>query len=77
MSTGTCTHSGWTTRAQARVREATTVQLQPQHLLAGRLPVVTVGEELEVAPVLYLSEVDDPGVFLHVADLVGPARDQP
>lgn len=55
----TCAHEGWTTRAQARVREVTTVQLQPQHLRAGRLPVVAVGEELEVAPVLYLTELDD------------------
>jgi hypothetical protein len=59
VSTDACAHPGWTTRAQARVRELTTVQLQPQHLRAGRLPVVAVGEELEVAPVLYLSEIDD------------------
>ncbi len=60
MTAGACTHPAWTTRTQARIREVTTVQLQPQHLRAGRLPVVAVGERLEVAPVLYLSEVDDP-----------------
>ena len=59
MSADACTHAGWTTRTQARVREVTTVQLQPQHLRAGRLPVVGVGESLEVAPVLYLSTVED------------------
>jgi hypothetical protein len=64
MSTGQCSHgsmtdAGWTTRAQARCREVTTVQLQPQHLRAGRLPVVAIGESLEVAPVLYLSSVED------------------
>lgn len=67
MSADACTHPGWTTRAQARFREATTVQFQPQHLRAGRLPVVPVGEVLEAAP----------EVFLHVADLLGPARTQP
>jgi hypothetical protein len=41
------------------MREVTTVQLQPQHLRAGRLPVVAIGELLEVAPVLYLSDVED------------------
>lgn len=55
----TCAHAGWTTREQARFREVTTVQLQPQHLRAGRLPVVGIGEVLQVAPVLYLTEVDD------------------
>jgi hypothetical protein len=65
MSADPCVHrhmtgQGWTTRAQARCREVTTVQLQPQHLRAGRLPVVAVGESLEVAPVIYLSDVDDP-----------------
>ncbi|MCD2192618.1 hypothetical protein LQ327_04345 [Actinomycetospora endophytica] len=59
MSADACTHAGWTTRQQARLREVTTVQLQPQHLRAGRLPVVAVGELLEVAPVLYLDEVED------------------
>ncbi len=59
MSADACTHAGWTTRTQARLREVTTVQLQPQHLLAGRLPVVGIGEALEVAPVLYLSSVED------------------
>jgi hypothetical protein len=37
----------------------TTVQLQPQHLRAGRLPVVALGEPLDVAPVLYLTSVED------------------
>jgi hypothetical protein len=41
------------------MREVTTVQLQPQHLRAGRLPVVAIGEPLEVSPVLYLSSVED------------------
>ncbi|HEY2192197.1 MAG TPA: hypothetical protein VGH76_07825 [Actinomycetospora sp.] len=59
MTADACAHPGWTTRAQARYREVTTVRLQPQHLRAGGLPVVAVGEVLEVAPVLYLSEVDD------------------
>jgi hypothetical protein len=59
VSAEACTHAGWTTRTQARMREVTTVQLQPQHLRAGRLPVVAIGEELEVAPVLYLSSVED------------------
>jgi hypothetical protein len=59
VSADACAHAGWTTRTQARVREVTTVQLQPQHLCAGRLPVVGVGESLEVAPVLYLSTVED------------------
>ena len=59
MSADACTHGGWTTRTQARMREVTTVQLQPQHLRAGRLPVVAIGEPLEVAPVLYLSSVED------------------
>ena len=72
MSTGACTHAGWTTRAQARMREVTTVQLQPQHLRAGRLPVVAIGEELEVAPVLYLSELDDVGCRPPTAWEAGP-----
>jgi hypothetical protein len=59
VSADACTHGGWTTRTQVRMREVTTVQLQPQHLRAGRLPVVAIGEELEVAPVLYLSSVED------------------
>ncbi len=59
MSADACTHAGWTTRTQARVCEVTTVQLQPQHLRAGRLPVVAIGEALEVAPVLYLTSVED------------------
>ena len=62
VSADACTHAGWTTRTQARVREVTTVQLQPQHLRAGRLPVVGIGEALEVAPVLYLSERRGPAV---------------
>ncbi len=60
MTAEPCTaHPGWTTRAQVRCREVTTVQLQAHHLRAGRLPVVAIGEPLEAAPVLYLSEVDD------------------
>ena len=63
MSTGRCSHSGrargWATREQARSRAVTTVQLQAHHLRAGRLPVVAVGESLDVAPVLYLTELDD------------------
>jgi hypothetical protein len=54
------------------VREVTTVQLQPQHLRAGRLPVVAVGEELEVAPVLYLTELDDVGCRPPLAWEAGP-----
>lgn len=72
MSAGACAHPGWTTRAQARVREVTTVQLQPQHLGAGRLPVAAVGEELEVAPVLYLAELEDVGCRPPVAWEAGP-----
>lgn len=59
MSAGGCTHARWTTRAHAPEREVTTVQLLPQQLRAGRLPVVPVGESVTVAPVLYLAEVDD------------------
>jgi hypothetical protein len=72
VSADACAHPGWTTRARARIREVTTVQLQRRHLRAGRLPVVAVGEELEVAPVLYLSEVDDIGCRPPVSWETGP-----
>jgi hypothetical protein len=72
VTAGACAHPAWTTRTQARIREVTTVQLQPQHLRAGRLPVVAVGERLEVAPVLYLSEVDDPRCRPSTAWAAGP-----
>ncbi|NMO91907.1 hypothetical protein [Actinomycetospora sp. TBRC 11914] len=72
MSAGACTHAGWTTRAHARVREVTTVQLPPRHLRAGRLPVVAIGEELEVAPVLYLTELADVGCRAPTAWEAGP-----
>jgi hypothetical protein len=72
VSADACTHGSWTTRAQARVREVTTVQLQPQHLRSGRLPAVAIGEVLEVAPVLYLAEIEDVGCRPSLAWEAGP-----
>jgi hypothetical protein len=72
VNAGACTHSGWTTRAQARLREVTTVQLQARHLRSGLLPTVAVGESLEVAPVLYLAEVEDVGCRPALAWETGP-----